>query len=180
MRRHKKERRLIRELRNAVTLVVIMFIGTSVINFYLASYYLPLHLDGKSDTSNSAAVFGSPYLLQRFENAGKREGTGHETNRVLDYFSRAGVELDEESLRKLPTWEEIESLIGEEPVLLGLERCEDFRKNVPPLRRMLGSAGMFNSGTNLVSEVTLIVSFFAKRLSQDWGIPAVPHFRYPL
>jgi hypothetical protein len=51
----------------------------------------------------------------------------------------------------LPKWKEVESLIGKEPVILGLESCEIFRKTIPPLRRMLGASGMFNSGTNLVS-----------------------------
>mmetsp|Transcript_20833 Transcript_20833/g.42262 ORF Transcript_20833/g.42262 Transcript_20833/m.42262 type:complete len:411 (+) Transcript_20833:261-1493(+) len=150
MRRQKKRRQSILELRNAVALVVIVYTGTSVINFYLASYYLPRHLDGKS---NSATRFGSPFLLQRHDNIEKPGDTIHEINRVLEYFSQAGVELDEESLRKLPSWEQIEYLFGEKPVLLGLDRCEDFRKNVPPLRRMLGSAGMFNSGTNLVTRL---------------------------
>jgi len=73
---------------------------------------------------------------------------------VLEYFREAvGVELDDESIERLPTWSQIESLIGDKPVLLGLERCNDFRNDVPPLRRMLGSSGMFNSGTNLVTRL---------------------------
>ena len=78
-------------------------------------------------------------------------GTDNNKNRVIDYFRDAGVHLDDESLEELPTWSQIESLIGDKPILLGAERCEDFRDKVPPLRRMLGSSGMFNSGTNLVS-----------------------------
>ena len=70
---------------------------------------------------------------------------------IAKIFHQAGVELDEESIQRLPSWAQIESVIGPKPVMLGLERCNDYRNNVPPLRRMLGSAGMFNSGTNLVS-----------------------------
>ena len=70
---------------------------------------------------------------------------------VLEYFKEAGVKLHDEDLRSLPTWSEIESLIGNEPVVLGLESCNTFRDTIPPMRRMLGASGMFNSGTNLVS-----------------------------
>ena len=75
------------------------------------------------------------------------------TNPVIDYFRMAGVELDKDSIKSLPTWSQIESLIGKKPVFRGLETCPTFRQNVPPLSRMLGSAGMFNSGTNLVTRL---------------------------
>eukprot|EP00984_Skeletonema_dohrnii_P032009 scaffold25359_cov78-Skeletonema_dohrnii-CCMP3373.AAC.1 len=75
------------------------------------------------------------------------------TNPVIDYFRRAGVELDNDSLESLPTWSQIESIIGKKPVFRGLDTCETFRQSVPPLGRMLGSAGMFNSGTNLVTRL---------------------------
>jgi hypothetical protein len=78
-----------------------------------------------------------------------KESGGDEN--VLEYFKDAGLKLHHEDLQNLPTWKEVESLIGKEPVILGLESCEIFRKTIPPLRRMLGASGMFNSGTNLVS-----------------------------
>ena len=40
--------------------------------------------------------------------------------------------------------------------------CEDFREKVPPLRRMIGSAGMFNLGTNLVSWTSLVAAVAKK------------------
>jgi hypothetical protein len=70
---------------------------------------------------------------------------------VLTHFRRAGVDLDDISRSRLPSWSYVESQYGKDVVIIGLDRCEYFRNNVPPLRRMLGSAGMFNSGTNLVS-----------------------------
>jgi hypothetical protein len=75
----------------------------------------------------------------------------------LEYFKDAGVKLRGEDLENLPTWQEIESLIGNKPVILGLNSCEVFRNTIPPIRRMLGASGMFNSGTNLVSKVFSIV-----------------------
>lgn len=72
---------------------------------------------------------------------------------VLEHFRHAGVELDEESLKKLPTWETIIQQIGPKPVYLGEETCQRFQDTVPALGRMIGSAGMFNSGTNLVTKL---------------------------
>lgn len=100
------------------------------------------------------------------------------TDPVLDYFRKAGVELDKESIQRLPKWSQIESVIGDKPMFLGLDTCETFRQNVPPLSRMLGSAGMFNSGTNLVTrlmkENCVIPERFAKwgpdGSKEDYGI----------
>ncbi|KAL7511495.1 hypothetical protein ACHAXN_008461 [Cyclotella atomus] len=72
---------------------------------------------------------------------------------VLEYFKDAGVKLRGEDLENLPTWQEIESLIGNKPVILGLNSCEVFRNTIPPIRRMLGASGMFNSGTNLLTRL---------------------------
>ena len=90
------------------------------------------------------------------------------TNPVIDYFRMAGVELDKDSIKSLPTWSQIESLIGKKPIFRGLETCETFRQNVPPLSRMLGSAGMFNSGTNLVTRLMKENCVIPERFNK-WG-----------
>lgn len=87
---------------------------------------------------------------------------------VLDYFRRAGVKLDNESIKRLPTWSQIETIIGDKPMFMGLDTCETFRQNVPPLSRMLGSAGMFNSGTNLVTRLLKENCVIPERFNK-WG-----------
>ena len=62
------------------------------------------------------------------------------------------MKLNDDDLRSLPSWSEIESVIGSEPIILGLDKCQVYQSKIPPLRRMLGASGMFNSGTNLVSQ----------------------------
>ncbi len=59
-------------------------------------------------------------------------------------------------LSELPPWSQIEEnfnsySMDDEPVILGLEQCEAFRKNTP--QRLLGvaPAGMFSTGTNLIA-----------------------------
>eukprot|EP00536_Pseudo-nitzschia_multiseries_P011088 jgi/Psemu1/243531/estExt_Genewise1.C_3620002 len=54
---------------------------------------------------------------------------------------------------KLPTWSQVREVVGTGPVILGLESCPAFREKVPPLERMLGASGMFNTGTNLLTRL---------------------------
>lgn len=74
---------------------------------------------------------------------------------VLQHLRNGGVPdevLNDESIRsELPTWSQITQQYGTAPVIAGLERCEEFQSNVPALDRHLGAAGMFNTGTNLIT-----------------------------
>lgn len=81
----------------------------------------------------------------------------HTNDTVIQYFREAGVKLRHEEWNSLPSWSEIESSIGKRIVVSGSESCESYRKNVPPLRRMMGASGMFNTGTNLVSMYDILV-----------------------
>lgn len=65
----------------------------------------------------------------------------------------ARLELTPEQEEKLPTWSQVREVVGPGPIILGLESCSKFREIVPPLERMLGSSGMFNTGTNLVTHL---------------------------
>jgi hypothetical protein len=61
--------------------------------------------------------------------------------------------------QKLPTQSEVSHLYGTDPVVYGMETCEQFRKNVEQLRGTLGRravptvrvAGIFNTGTNAMA-----------------------------
>lgn len=56
-------------------------------------------------------------------------------------------------LRDLPQWSDVTSQYGKGPRIFGLETCQTYRQNVPELHRMLGSAGLFSTGTNLVTHL---------------------------
>jgi hypothetical protein len=79
----------------------------------------------------------------------EEEGRQH----ILDLFKEAKVELTPEIESELPKWSRVQEVVGPHPFLLGLEHCARFRDTVPPLERMLGAAGMFNTGTNLVTHL---------------------------
>lgn len=72
---------------------------------------------------------------------------------IVKILHSANVAIDEELAEQLPTWDDIVSLYGEKPIIAGLEMCESYRDNVKPADRMIGPAGMFNTGTNLLFEL---------------------------
>jgi hypothetical protein len=71
--------------------------------------------------------------------------------RVLAVLKEAGITVTAETEQKLPTWNQVTSLYSSEPVIGGLDTCANFRDKVPAERRMLGAAGMFSTGTNLIT-----------------------------
>ena len=79
---------------------------------------------------------------------------GSGKGRILQVFAQAGIPpLNASMIALLPTWDQIVKVIGPHPVVGGLDTCEAFRQTVPAVERMLGSAGMFNTGTNLVTHL---------------------------
>jgi hypothetical protein len=101
--------------------------------------------------------------------------------RVWDILRAAGVSTEtlQQHAAQLPTWSSIVQQYGEHPVILGAvaaapsarqrhntattttaasssslaETCRTYRDRVPAARRMLGAAGMFSTGTNLVTQL---------------------------
>lgn len=72
---------------------------------------------------------------------------------ILGIFKEAGVELTPEMKAQLPSWSQVKEVVGPHPYILGLDKCKAFREKVPPIERMLGSSGMFNTGTNLITHL---------------------------
>ncbi len=72
--------------------------------------------------------------------------------RLVDIIHEAGIEdIDVASILSLPLDSAVNKLYGDTPVVLGLERCHEFRTNhfkFPQWDASLGTAGLFNTGTN--------------------------------
>lgn len=72
---------------------------------------------------------------------------------------------------KLPPWKTITDRLGStEPALVGLDTCEQYRSLVPPLDRMLGVAGLFATGTNLLASLLVSNCRNPERLKKEGGI----------
>jgi hypothetical protein len=56
----------------------------------------------------------------------------------------------------LPSLEEIQSMYGSKSFITGLERCEDYRKAVEPINRLVGPAGLFNSVSSSTDDDLMI------------------------
>lgn len=73
---------------------------------------------------------------------------------ILKIFEQAGIPpLTPQEIEQLPSWQQIIELIGPHPVIGGLDTCEEYKEKVPAVERMMGSSGMFNTGTNLVTHL---------------------------
>jgi hypothetical protein len=109
--------------------------------------------------------------------AAAKAGDQQQQPRVWDILRAAGVSTEtlQQHKAQLPTWSSIVQQYGEHPVILSAasttanaarstrrhtttsaklaETCRTYRDRVPPARRMLGAAGMFSTGTNLVTQL---------------------------
>ena len=78
---------------------------------------------------------------------------------ILSILLQAGIfipRVPSSTLEALPTWSLVQQTLGSQPRIWGLETCQDYQRMVPSvssssLQRYYGIAGMFNSGTNLLS-----------------------------
>lgn len=56
---------------------------------------------------------------------------------------------------KIPPWSQVSANYGNKHVILGLERCQAYRETVPVEKRIMGLAGLFSSGTNVMHHLLL-------------------------
>ena len=71
---------------------------------------------------------------------------------LLEILNRAGLQVDVHVLQRLPTWTQVVEMFGDKPVIVGLDRCAEFRRAVPAQERYVGVAGQMNTGTNALSK----------------------------
>jgi len=74
--------------------------------------------------------------------------------------------IDNITMASLPTWSEITSLYGREPIFYGLDTCTRFQGSGIAARHFLATAGTFNTGTNLLSEMLLANCHMPARQAQ--------------
>ena len=63
---------------------------------------------------------------------------------IRSIFEEAEVELTNEMIEQLPSWRQVQQVIGEHPYIFGLDKCAEYREKVPAVERMLGSSGKYN------------------------------------
>lgn len=82
-----------------------------------------------------------------------KDSKDDDKDRVVQILNDATIRVNATMRDRLPTWEQVRRLVGDEPVVYTAapDTCRAFRERVPAVQRMLGSAGMFSTGTNLVT-----------------------------
>lgn len=108
----------------------------------------------------------------------KKPETPSQTTRkkeVFDLIQRAGLntqEIDWETLAELPTWDEVVGMYGSEPVIHGLDRCDEFQEITQKIG-FVGAAGTFNSGTNLMAELVSLHVILSTRTNKCLSTTAI-------
>ena len=76
---------------------------------------------------------------------------------ILKILRQAGYDFNDPQIftpevwESLPRWSDVLNLYGRDPIMRGLETCEDFQTGVSnPALREVSVAGLFNSGTNIL------------------------------
>jgi hypothetical protein len=136
-------------------LLVVLAVASIALNASFVLFFLPLQATTEKNSSSSSSSNNSSSLNNISSSAKHKEQNGATNDRqhILDIFQEAGVNLTTEMIEALPTWSQVQQVVGTHPYLINLESCQRYRDKVPPLERMLGSAGMFNTGTNLVTHL---------------------------
>lgn len=134
------------------TFVYVCFVGFVVVystivylfkNAYLASKEIDIVVDlgEKKVVANHNPLPPSPSSSSK--------------NGVMRMLQQAGI--DDATIQQyhsqLPTDAQISDLYGTEPIIYNLESCPTFRETVPAPQRMLGPAGLFSTGTNLLTQL---------------------------
>jgi hypothetical protein len=81
-----------------------------------------------------------------------------ERSRLVQLLTDAQIDLESvpiQTLRQLPKWSDVSALYGDRPVILGLERCQEFQRLPDPAEHFVATAGTFNTGTNLMAELLM-------------------------
>lgn len=132
-------------------ILVAIAVMTVTFNVVLVYHHLP-EADYQKNT-HSGVRSDEAYAQTPRKTDSKAAQIGDEKS-VIDWMTEvAGLDLSPEMKKNLPTWSQVREVVGTGPVILGLDSCPRFRELVPPLERMLGSSGMFNTGTNLVTHL---------------------------
>ena len=92
-------------------------------------------------------------------------------NFIKGIIDKANLTLPEHTNQPIPTLSDIASQYGSRPIIHNLESCSTFRSSIPPMHRMMGVAGLFNTGTNYLAALLENNCHIARRTSHERFYP---------
>lgn len=133
------------------------------------------------------AITDNAYETEASETDQKDPTVGREP--ILKLIRDAGIDYDPvndaELIEEIPLWSEVVSLYGSEPVIYGLNEgnCERFQEHSEKGEHLIGTAGTFNTGTNLLSELLIANCMMPERIKKygyrnrgiRWQVPWGKH-----
>lgn len=100
----------------------------------------------------------------------ERDALSQDKEPILNILREAGIpDIEDEKLRDLPTWTQVTRLYGDSPKIYGLDTCHEFQQHSDAAEHFVGTAGTFNSGTNLMSEYLIHNCQMTKRM-EKYGV----------
>mmetsp|Transcript_1945 Transcript_1945/g.2755 ORF Transcript_1945/g.2755 Transcript_1945/m.2755 type:complete len:394 (+) Transcript_1945:186-1367(+) len=180
-------------------MILVIIVGTiniaifasldNVLSKELASMHLPsMHLPDSNEDKRHSSYFlqevtleGLTGNIQKKRDDNKADENNGETannedtddkERIIDILERAGETLNPEEIADLPTWSSVMAQYGSEPVIVGLDTCEQFQSMVPKEEAWIAPAGLFNTGTNLIS-LDLTKNCYLPKKEKKYGTSGV-------
>ena len=169
--------------------VVVLLIG--ILLSLLDVFYIMKHLDESSSTDDVIPTTTSLAEIQsQSVDNSHDEDDNNSNNRnnkkknidsnnpiagreeIIKIITDAGISFDPvedaDLIEELPLWSEVTEMYGTKPVLHGFNEgnCQRFQASSDPGEHFLGTAGTFNTGTNLMSELLISNCMMPERMKK--------------
>ena len=188
-RRNRGERRKAGEkIKIFSPVVVVLLIG--ILLSLLDVFYIMKHLDESSSTDDVIPTTTSLAEIQSQSVDNSHDEDNNSNNRnnkkknidsnnpiagreeIIKIITDAGISFDPvedaDLIEELPLWSEVTEMYGTKPVLHGFNEgnCQRFQASSDPGEHFLGTAGTFNTGTNLMSELLISNCMMPERMKK--------------
>jgi hypothetical protein len=142
-----------------------------------STYFTKLQFQAKNLTLESLQDLTDDDLVEATDNSTSLAQARQGKEPLIEILKDAGVnDIDFATLRQLPKWSAVQELYGEGPIVFGLDQCQTFRDSTPPEKRSVGPAGLFNSGTNVLSLYLEANCYFVENQNGiQWQVPWGKH-----
>jgi hypothetical protein len=204
-RAHRRQRLLLQETTSkGLYSIVFVTLAIGILLALLDALYLMKHLELSSSGSSwsLAAKTGiqslSSTLRQQEQEPANKKVVLTDANitamlkakgPILDLIRQANITFDPvedaDLLDELPDWDDVVRMYGPKPVLYGINEgnCQRFQQQSDPGEHMVGVAGTFNSGTNLMAELLIHNCMMPERMKKyghrnvgiRWQVPWGKH-----
>lgn len=108
----------------------------------LSFYHAHSVLDSASGSANSK-IHNVEGQLRKFRSTESEHvhSSSPQKNLIVTRIEEAGIAVTPDILARIPPFSDFTRMYGDKPIILGLDRCEDYRNSIDPPERMFGAAG---------------------------------------